>query len=619
MRFHAAAEPSRQPAADFANITVSGRVQMRVSYGSRVQRGSLKRIARWLACAMLALAMRPANAVADGIARLTGNHPAEAAAIGAAANLAPGRTLHMQVTLALRNQAALSRLLENLQDPSSPEYHRWLTPDQFAARFGPTAGDVRAVTNWLQHSGFTVDPATSARRSIAFHATVATAARAFGVTIAASADGKSFANLDDPAVPAAIAPLIAAIHGLSNTLHAAPGANFTPGAAVAVSPAARIGGATAFGPDDLWTFYDYTALHDGGIDGTGTDCIALIEDSDFDDASVAAFDTTFGLPAPQVTRVFADGSNPGINSDELETLLDVQYAHVAAPGAPLVVYIGNDAASGDNGIPDAIARAVSDNACGAIGVSFGFCGAAPSFYTSTLNQLFAQAATQGQGVFAATGDEGAAGITLNKEMTACTAAKKRTASELAANPNVTAVGGTQFTPDFDGAGNDLGSATEMVWHDGKIVPKSSRGAGGGGKSALFLKPAFQSGTTPNDKRRDIPDVALGASPYLPGYFIGFGGSVRCCVGGTSLGTPYWAGIAQLAAQYADESRIGNLNARLYALGALRNPAASGLRDVRKGSNAFNGVAGFRAKKFYDRSTGWGTPDISVLVPALAGP
>ena len=126
----------------------------------------------------------------------------------------------------------------------------------------------------------------------------------------------------------------------------------------------------------------------------------------------------------------------------------------------------------------AIQRAVPDNACGAISISYGFCGESSAFYTGTLDPIFAQAAAQGQSVFVSSGDQGAAGIVLNIAQTQCVVGKTRNASEMSADPNVTAVGGTEFTPAFDGSNNDLGSVAESVWND-------SPGASGGGKSGLL--------------------------------------------------------------------------------------------------------------------------------------
>jgi subtilase family serine protease len=568
-----------------------------------------------MAMALAAAIFAPGIAAATGSVRMAGNHPAQAADIAARGRVAPDRVLNMNITLKLRDRAGLQRLLAAQQDPSSPQYHQWLTPGEFNARFGPTGADARKIAQWLEASGFTVDAIGAGNRYLEFHSSAANAERAFAVRIGATADGRYFANREDPALPADIAPLVGAISGLADTVHTMPmvGAALSAGGGLTpVSPEASIGKINhRFGPNDLYTFYDYTPLQSAGIDGTGTDCIGLIEDALFDPEEVDTFDTEFGLPAANVSIVEADSLPPAV-SDLIEVDLDVEYSHAAAPGADIVTYVGNEFDSSPNTwLFDALSTAVSDDTCGAISISFGICGAPDSFFTSTLDPVLAQAASQGQAVFFVSGDWGAAGLTLDPNNVAeCEIARTRIADEMAADPNVTAVGGTQFHPKYSKAGDDIGSRRERVWHD-------RTGASGGGESALFAKPSFQSGVIPKDLNRDFPDVSFAASPLHPGFFYAVGDEITCCIGGTSLGAPYWAGIDELVAQEAGETRTGNLNARLYALGALRDPARSGLRDVKRGNNSFQGVKGFKATAGYDKATGWGTPDIAILVKALA--
>jgi subtilase family serine protease len=574
----------------------------------------------------LAAAISVPGIAAAGSLRPAGNHPAQAAAIATGAQVAPDLVLHMRITLKLRDRAGLKRLLAAQQDPSSAQYHDWLTPDEFNARFGPTGADARKVKQWLKDSGFTVDAISAGNRYVEFHSSAANAERAFAVHIGVTADGRYFANREDPALAADIAPLVGAISGLANTGHAM--LMVTGGALTRVSPDVRIGKIKhRFGPSDFYAFYDYTPLQEVGIDGTGADCLALIEDVPFGDLDagpdVDTFDSEFGLPAANLSGVEVDPTNPAtfFGSEIVEMEEDVEYAHAAAPGAQLVLYLGNPAVNSlgntDGGWVDALNRAVSDNTCGAISIAHAFCGEPNAFYTSTLDGLFAQAASQGQAVFVSAGDWGAAGITVGSG--GCEFAKTRGVSELAADPNVTAVGGTQFHPKYSKAGDDIGSRRERVWHD-------RLGASSGGESALFAKPPYQSGVIPEDSNRDIPDVSFAAGPLHPGLFMVLNGDETVCcidgvvgayIGGTSLGAPYWAGIDELVAQEAGEARTGNLNARLYALGALGDPATSGLRDVTRGNNSFHGVKGFKATAGYDKATGWGTPDIGILVPALA--
>jgi subtilase family serine protease len=585
-----------------------------------------------------------ANVAAQGIP-LAGNRPALGSGPAMVAEADPTRPLNIHISFAPRNRAALAKLLTDLQNPASPSYHRWLSPAQYNAKFGRTPGEVAAVRQWISALGFRV--VDSSPRGLTSTATVAQAESAFATRLIASSDGSLYANAIDPRIPARFATMIGSIEGLDNARHslawalrppAAARKNMTvtpplpPSPAVVRRPPRRLaqnpplptlipaaavadysgGLGIAFGPADLWTFYDQSSLLDAGTDGTGG-CIAIIEDTDYFSPSVTLFDSNFALPSANITRVLADGTNPGRNGDEIEALLDIEWAHAAAPGAAIRVYIGNSAKANIDPLVDAMQQAVTDNTCGAISVSYGYCGGSSSFYTSTLNQIFAQAATQGQSVFISSGDQGAADIVLNAAGTGCVAGKTRHVSEVAANPNVIGVGGTQFHPTYDASHNDVGNVAESVWND-------SIGAGGGGASAYFSKPAWQVSHTPADSKRDVPDIALGSSPLSPGFYWGddIGGSgtaaMNCCIGGTSIAAPIWAGFASVIAQ-SGGARFGNMNPRLYTLGALNDPAVSGLRDVTSGNNDFNGVTGFPAVAGYDQSTGWGSADLAAFAAA----
>ena len=95
-------------------------------------------------------------------------------------------------------------------------------------------------------------------------------------------------------------------------------------------------------------------------------------------------------------------------------------------------------------------------------------------------------------------------------------------------------------------------------------------------------------------------------------------AVVCCIGGTSIGAPAWAGISQLIAQ-ANGGPVGNLNTRIYQLGAEANGATTGIRDVTSGNTNYNRVPGFSALPGYDKASGWGTVDMGLYVPAYLGP
>jgi subtilase family serine protease len=562
---------------------------------------------------MLALTtLLAAPAAAAGGSTLRGNHP-DVSELGPLFAAPPSKVLKMHVDLAARDTKALEQFLADLHNPTSPTYHQWTTPAEFAARFGPSSGDVARITGFLKANGFQANAADAIASGIDFTGTVAQAERAFGVRIAITADGTNFANLDDPVLPADFAPVINAIHGLDNLVHAAPAvaiANHADG--IVEEPNVVVGNsAPAFGPQDIYNFYDETPLI-GTLDGTGTKCIALIEDSNFLLASANAFNSEFDLPQFTSSNLAIEAVDPNaasnINSDQMETLADLNYAHTTAPGAPIKVYLGNEAtASSGSGLIDALKAAVRENQCSSIVLSFGFCGVTNNFYKS-VNSIFAQAAGEGQAVFVAAGDDGANGLVFKKKNGCVLAPSGKHPSEVATSPNVTAVGGTEFTPNYVG-GVDSGNVPESAWNN-------DGGATGGGRSKIFGKPGFQANVMRRDKTRDYPDVAFGASGTNPGFFISFPSeaAVGCCVEGTSLGAPSWAGISQLIAERTHD-RLGNIDFRLYGMASSGGQPA-GIRDVTTGSNGLVGVKGYSAGPGFDLTTGWGTPDIATFVNAF---
>jgi len=568
---------------------------------------------------------------------LMGNHPAEVESWRQSGWAEPDAQLLMRVRFATRNRAALNKLLSEQHNPKSPNYRHWLTPKEFTQRFGPLQSDLDTVSNWLAAEGFAVRSSSLAERYLEFSGPERLAERSFQTLIGTFAGGHTYGNLTDPVIPPRFAEVIGSIEGLDNFRHSKPllhrefdsqsarppATSGVPELKLAESfeqmplqedpslpgfspvPETVVGHTRAFAPSDIQTFYDQTPLLNSGINGAGSDCIGVVGDSDYLDAAVSKFDSQFGLPASSITRVLVDGTNPGINGDEAEALIDLEWSHAVAPGAAQEFYLGS--------VTDAISAAVSNNSCSAINISFGFCGASSGFYTY-MDSVFSQAAAQGQSVFVASGDQGAAGLVLNSAGTECVAATSRNVSELAASPNVTGVGGTQFTPSYNASGNDSGNVPESVWDE-------SFGASGGGASAVFSKPAFQSAPgVPADGRRDVPDVAMIASPDQPGVFLGDDSDgtavIDCCWGGTSLGAPLWSGISRLLSQ-VNGSRVGNIDPKIYSLAASEG-AAAGLRDVATGINSFNGVLGFAAGTGYSQSSGLGSVDLATFVPAFVG-
>ena len=577
---------------------------------------------------------------------LAGNHPSiEFSRVEGP--LDAQRQLTLEVVFALQNRADLTKLHAEQHDPGSPNYRHWLTPDEFNDRFGPSPANFKAVADWLASRGFTIVESNRPARYIRFTGPVSLVESTFGVRQMSM--GKSmFANDKDPQIPARFQNIIGSIQGLDNMRASmALKKKVLDGKSIKISrtqeenlriaqatdteiaersdgladqPEATQGGRTAFAPADLDTFYDVTPLLNSGIKGSG--CIAIVGDSDYLPSAVTLFNSTFHVPTETIKTVLSSNAsgtftNPGRNGDEVEALIDLEWSHAAAPGATINFYLGNDANTTTLGIIDGLRRAVTDNACSVISLSFGLCGVPNGFFTGTFDAIVAQAASQGQAVLISSGDEGAADIVFDSDQGKCVVATFAGVNEMSADPNVTSMGGASFAPSVDTSGNDTGTVSSTV----SSVWDNSIGASGGGASAVFPKPSFQQGVTPNDNARDVPDVALISDPAGPGVFLGDDpkqagtAAIDCCWGGTSVAAPVFAGFVKLIEQKAGQ-RLGNINAKLYQL-ASSNGQSNGLRDISSGSNTFNGVAGFPAGVGYDQSTGWGQVDVNQFVSAFA--
>lgn len=581
-------------------------------------------------------------AIASQPSIIQGNHPAQAEKLAPVSYASPDQVLELEIHFALRNQPELDRLLVAQQDPASPRFHRWLSSREFNRRFGARQPDVDAVAKWLSANGFAVRSARASDGFISASGTVAQAEQAFTVRIANFADGSVYGNTTDPVLPAEFAGIVSNVLGLDNMSAVAPASRKpkvprrfaagipararasraaaqvasaqeaapAPASGISIKPNFNHNGFLAFGPGDIQTFYNESSLLAAA---TGSDgCIAIIGLSNYPDSAITLFNSTFGLPASNIRRRIVN-SDPGINSFyESETLLDLEWSHATAPGAPINYYFG----AGNGAFIKAISGAVNENACGVISISFGLCGDSKSMFTGTIDSLFKKAAAQGQSVFVSSGDEGAAGLVYDPSTHGCSTGTGRNVNELSADPNVTSVGGTGFTPNYDSSGNDVGDVPESAWNDAEQGVFEGE-ATGGGMSSIFNKPQYQVGT-PSDGRRDVPDIALIGSPAFPGVYLGddTGTSVviDCCWGGTSLAAPLWAGFARVVSQFSS-FRLGNINFALYKL-ANQGQAANGFRDVTSGDNSFNGVTGFPAIAGYDQATGWGTPDMTTLASAL---
>jgi subtilase family serine protease len=386
-------------------------------------------------------------------------------------------------------------------------------------------------------------------------------------------------------------------------------------------------GIHCYAPAQLRQAYDLAPLYAHGVTGKGR-TIVIVDSfgSPTVQSDLQTFDKQWGLPDTTVEVVRAGNVPPfDPNNDDMtgwagETTLDVEWAHAIAPDAHLVLVETPVAETeGVTGFPEMMAaeKTLIDRGVGdVITQSFGatentFPGFDQGDFSSLRNLRFAfqDAARHGVTVLASSGDDGATDATLDGQSDF----PFRVNSWPSSDPLVTSIGGTQLT--LDDNGNRL--APDSVWHD-------DFGAGGGGVSGVFGRPAFQSGVARTvGARRGTPDISMSAAvdggvwtfesfaPRTAGWHIS---------GGTSAASPMFAGIVALADQVAGH-RIGDLHGALYALGAAsRLPVVggrTGIVDVTTKDNSFAGVTGFAAVRGFDLASGWGTIDAARFVPALA--
>lgn len=556
---------------------------------------------------------------------LAGNTPAfvrVAADLGAV----DGETRLERMLLLLKpdagREAELDALLEAQQEPGSEEYHKWVTPGEFGARFGADDAGLKAVTAWLGSHGFTVDEVAAGRRLIAFSGTAAEVEEAFHAPLhrfqvgSGAAAVEHLANARDPEVPEALAGVVAGVVSLNDTRR---GRMMREPRRLNARPEWNLGGSHFLYPGDLAAIYDVAPLYAKGTAGTGVG-IAVAGRSNLVLNDVAAFRTAAGLGAgaPAVTLPSGD---PGlVSGDQDEATLDVEWAGAVAPAARVTLVAEASTATTD-GVDLAAAYLVNHAVAPVVSVSYGECeaemGAAElKFYDG----LWKQAAAEGMSVFVASGDAGAAGCDAGSAAKGTRAAVNGICSSIYA----TCVGGTEFDEGGDagrywaganGAGNisALGYIPETAWNESAEDGGTGLWATGGGVSAVYAQPGWQAGVNgaAADGMRAVPDVSLTAAAH-DGYVIHENG-VDWITSGTSAAAPSVAAMMALVVE-AQGAWQGNANAGLYALagtGAFQRTA--------EGNNGVPGVSGYEATgDEFNLATGLGSVDAEALVTEWAG-
>src|SRR3569833_2803435 len=521
-----------------------------------------------------------------------------------------------------QQQAALVKLLAEQQDPASPQHHRWLSPEEFGTRFGMAESDLEKVQSWLQQQGLVVERVARSRNMIRFSGTVGQLERAFQTEMHYYKTGSEthYAPATELSLPAAIAPTVQTIRNLSSirprSMHVKSRGAFTSGKS----------GNNFFAPGDIAVTYDIKPLYSAGIDGTGQS-IAVVGQSAIDPKDIENFQNAAGLAKkdPVMVLVPGSGSSTVFAGDEGESDLDVEWSGAIAKGATIhFVYTGS---SSNFNAFDSIQYANLEGIGNVISISYGACETAVQNANFSIEDVFQQAAAQGQTILASSGDQGSTACSGDTNGLTQTQQDALAVNYPASSPYVTALGGTEISQSdstsstywSSSSGSDVLTSAKryipvVVWSDSSAQYGLS--SSGGGASALFPKPSWQKGVPgiPADGKRDLPDVSLYSSPNLPGYLFctsdkanwiganssgpaqaascnsGFrdstsGGNYLTVAGGTSFAAPIFAGMIALINQKQGWSEgQGLANATLYTLAADSSTYSSAFYDISSGNN-----------------------------------
>jgi hypothetical protein len=557
----------------------------------------------------------------------------------AAADLRLDRMILVLAPSAAQHEA-LTRELDDQQDPASPKFHRFLTPAAFADAYSNSLKDVEAIEDWLRSQGFDVAPLPSGRAWIEFSGSVAQVELAFHTQIhlASAPSGTRAVLAASIAVPAPFAPLIDGLASLdaavaSPALTAPQPVRTSPDELASETSPTR---AEALSPQIIARALHLDSLHASGIDGAGQS-IAIPSRSNVRAGDVAAFRAAFVLPTNPLDVELA-GADPGLNGDEAEAVLAASWAGAAAPAARILI-VPAATTSATDGLDLALAAIVDRALTGTVSIGHGICEPALSeahrdFYAA----LFRQAAAQGISVISAAGDSGAAACHA-----AGTDAPVHTGyavNALASTPWNTAAGVAAFANDSDAEDSH---ATLSAWSP--VDPAGAAYASGGGASAFYTLPGWQARATAQldqtisirQPSRILPDLALptavdtGINHGLAFCMSGDNSNTACNLfrsGGSAASSAIFAGIAALIAQrYGPQ---GNLAPNLYALAAQPGiyhdvefgSAQLACEPATPGCDADRRI-GYAAAPGFDLATGLGSIDAQALVtrwltPAATG-
>ena len=566
----------------------------------------------------------------------------------------PQQHLRLVIGLSHPNLAAEEQFLEDLHNPASPNFMKFLSAEEWNRRFSPAAADEQAVVDWAKSQGLVVTQRYANRLLVDVDAPTATIEKAFAITINRyrSGDRAAFSNDRNPTIPAHLLGVVHSIAGLNSlqTMHpATPGMQEPAFADYAAGPARAVGGAGgtdakapransnaspalsfppvtggAYSPQNTYTSeaYDLDALYAVGhccnplgypglTPAESSIAIATAGTQSLSD--LAGFQATYPTLASHFQQILVDGTGDCCDS---EGTLDFDWATAwsnsfgaEADTAMIYLYDGADDHLGT--FQDVYNQILSDGHARVFSTSWGceeiYCHSTDQMDTD--HGIFNAMIAQGWTLVAASGDQGATG--------GC--ADRNNVLYPSSDPNVVAAGGTNLELFSNGT-----YSHEYGWTGGPNNCTNNDGGSTGGASLYWGAPSYQT-SLGGSGARTVPDVALNADWYNSPQFYYFNGSVQGS-GGTSIVAPSIAGFFAQANAYLDYvskinggcngaktcTPLGNGNWYLYYFGENPNYAPHyPFYDITSGCNNNDitskyGLTFYCAGGGYDEVTGWGS-------------
>lgn len=492
----------------------------------------------------------------------------------------------IESVLRLKERVSMEKLAEEVQNPRSPRYRQFYSPEEIRELAAPSATQYADLLAQLRSKGFTIVSESKSHLIVTVSADHRVFEQTFATQISFDTAMKRHRSLSEARIPAELG-LIASVIGLDNTrksrhpMHLLK--NHKTNSPRVIGP---------LEPPYIRNAYGFDPIYAAGLNGNGQHIAIATYDGFFPDDVVHYWVSEDINPYPQLDTVEFNG-HADINVDSSqETGLDAEFSGAIAPGAQIHVF--TSAHNDDAGEVQLFTAILDDNRAKVANYSWGDCEAnVTAQHAADMNQVFARAVAQGVNITIASGDWGAAGCPSSAMSSS---AAKLNADWPAANPYVVAVGGTSID------GGENGEIKEFAWD-----------SAGGGVSSIFPRPSWQGGFATPFTMRSFPDVAFNADPNSgqnAWIHLDMGNQEWVQIGGTSIAAPQWAGFLALVGEArAGKSSLGFLNPIIYGMSA--DQKAQGFHDVTQGNNG-----GYSAGPGWDAVTGWGSMRANVLLDLL---